>query len=68
MKKHNTKKKITEYMRKSYISPLATEVNVEAEAMLAASVKLDGNTSVDTSNGGQLGGGPRGQWGNLWGE
>ena len=53
-------------MKKNYISPLATEVNVEAEAMLAASVKLDGNTSVDTSNGGQLGGGHRGQWGNLW--
>ena len=52
-------------MRKIYISPLATEVNVEAESMLAASVKLDGNTSVDTSTGGQLGGGHRGQWGNL---
>ena len=53
-------------MKKTYVSPLMVEVNVEAEAMLAASVKLDGNTSVDTSNGGQLGGGHRGQWGNWW--
>ena len=53
-------------MKKNYISPLATEVNVEAESMLAASVKLDGNTSVDTSNGGQLGKENDRQWGNLW--
>ena len=54
-------------MKKTYVSPLVTEVNIEAEAMLAASIKLDGNTSVDTStNGGQLSGGHRGQWGNLW--
>ena len=53
-------------MKKSYVSPLMTEVNVEAESMLAASLKLDGNKTVDTSNGGQLTGGSRGQWGNLW--
>ena len=53
-------------MKKSYVSPLATEVNVEAEAMLAASLKLDNEKTVDTSNGGQLTGGSRGQWGNLW--
>ena len=53
-------------MKKTYISPLMTEVNVEAEQMLAASVKLDGEKTVDTSNGGQLGGNHRGEWGNLW--
>ena len=53
-------------MKKNYASPLAVEVNVEAESMLAASLKLDGNKEVDTSNGGQLSGGRRGEWGNLW--
>ena len=53
-------------MKKVYVSPLAVEVNVEATNMLAASLKLDSNNTVDTSNGGQLSGGHRGQWGNLW--
>ena len=53
-------------MKKTYNSPLAMEVNVEAEAMIAASLKMDSNKTVDTSNGGQLTGGSRGQWGNLW--
>ena len=52
-------------MKKSYVSPLATEVNVAAESMLAASLKMS-DTTVDTSNGGQLSGGSRGEWGNLW--
>ena len=53
-------------MKKTYVSPLATEVNVEATNMLAASLKLNNNATVDTSNGGQLSNGHRGQWGNLW--
>ena len=53
-------------MKKVYVSPLATEVNVEATNMLAASLKIDNEKTVDTSNGGQLSGGHRGQWGNLW--
>ena len=53
-------------MKKNYVSPLMVEVNVEAESMLAASVKIDSNKTVDTSNGGQLSGGHRGEWGNLW--
>ena len=56
-------------MKKNYVSPLATEVNVEATNMLAASLKLnnDINKTVDTSaDGAQLSGGHRGQWGNLW--
>ena len=42
------------------------EVNVEAESMLAASLKMDGNKTVDTSNGGQLGKYNDRTWGNLW--
>ena len=53
-------------MKKTYVSPLMVEVNVEAESMLAASLKLDDKNTVDTSNGGQLSGGNRGEWGNLW--
>jgi hypothetical protein len=53
-------------MKKSYVSPLATEVNVAAETMLAASLQIDGSKTINTSNGGQLGGEHRGSWGNLW--
>ena len=53
-------------MKKEYTSPLAVEVSVAAESMLAASIKIDGNKTVDTSNGGQLSGERRGEWGNLW--
>ena len=54
-------------MKKSYVSPLMTEVNVEAESMLAASLQMHSDKTVDTSaDGGQLSGGSRGQWGNLW--
>ena len=53
-------------MKKTYISPLMSEVNVEAANMLAASVRMYNEGTVDTSNGGQLGGERRGQWGDLW--
>ena len=53
-------------MKKNYVSPLATEVSVAAETMLAASLKLDNDKTVDTSNGGQLGKDNDRQWGNLW--
>ena len=54
-------------MKKTYVSPLLVEVNVEAEAMLAASLKMDNEKTVDTSkDGAQLSGGSRGTWGNLW--
>ena len=62
-----TNKNYTRYMKKTYVSPLMVEVNVEAESMLAASLKLDNDNTVDTSkDGAQLSGGSRGQWGNLW--
>ena len=53
-------------MKKNYIAPLSVEVNVEAESMLAASLQINSGKTVDTSNGGQLSGGSRGEWGNLW--
>ena len=53
-------------MKKNYISPLMVEVNVEAEQMLAGSMRTS-DKKVDTSTpGGQLGGESRGEWGNLW--
>jgi len=42
------------------------EVNVEAEQMLAGSMRTFSDKKVDTGNGGQLGGESRGEWGNLW--
>ena len=54
-------------MKKTYISPLAMEVSVEAETILAGSLRLDNEKGIDTSkDGAQLSGGHRGQWGNLW--
>ncbi len=55
------------YMKKNYVSPLAVEVSVVAESMLAASLAINNTTTVDTSvDGAQLGGNSRGEWGNLW--
>ena len=62
----NTNKKTYNIMKKEYTSPLAVEVSVAAESMLAASIKIDSNKTVDTSNGGQLGKENDRQWGNLW--
>ena len=54
-------------MKKTYISPLMSEVNVEAANMLAASVQLYSDKEVNTATeGAQLGGERRGEWGNLW--
>ena len=54
-------------MKKTYVSPLASEVNVAAESMLAASLQINSGKTVDTSaDGAQLSGGSRGEWGNLW--
>ena len=54
-------------MKKTYVSPLASEVSVAAESMLAASLQVNSGKTVDTSvDGAQLSGGSRGEWGNLW--
>ena len=50
-------------MKKTYISPLMSEVNVEATNMLAASLVMS-DKSVDTATQ-QLGSERRGEWGNL---
>ena len=54
----NKRQKIIQDMKKTYVSPLMVEVNVEAEQMLAASLGInnDESKSVDTSiSGNQLG-------------
>lgn len=57
-------------MKKKYVSPIATKAEIEvANSILSASLEVYGNdeNSVDTSKpGGQLTGGHRGEWGNLW--
>ena len=55
-------------MKKFYESPLAVEVKIEAEQMLATSFKInDDGDRVNTSEDGvQLSAGRRGEWGNLW--
>jgi hypothetical protein len=41
-------------MKKTYIQPETIAVRLATEGMIAASLKMDGNKTVDTSNGGQL--------------
>ena len=54
-------------MKKNYTAPLMTEVNVEAENMLAASLQIYNGNNAPTVNSDQmLDGGHRGEWGNLW--
>ena len=61
------REKIHINMKKEYTSPLTVEVSVAAENMLAASLKIDNDKTVDTSvSGNQLSGERRGEWGNLW--
>ena len=50
-------------MKKTYISPLAVEVSVEAAHMLAASVGK-GTETVDPGQ--SWSNERRGEWGNLW--
>ena len=54
------------FFHNSLAKTIIIEVNVEATNMLAASLRLNNEKTVDTSDGGQLSGGHRGQWGNLW--
>ena len=41
-------------MKKTYIQPETLVVNLATEGMIAASLQINGNKTVDTSNGGQL--------------
>ena len=53
-------------MKKQYVSPFASEINIEAEHqyLLSASFEIL-DTEVDPE-GGQLTSGNRREWGNLW--
>lgn len=42
-------------MKKTYIAPSAEVIKVETVSILAASLNLNDDTQVDTSDGGQLG-------------
>jgi hypothetical protein len=55
-------------MKKIYESPLAVEIKLESEQMLAMSIEIkDPETKVDTEGEwGQLSNRDRGSWGNLW--
>ena len=54
-------------MKKTYVSPLMVEVNVATESMLAASLQMHSDKTVNTSSdGAQLGKENDRQWGNLW--
>ena len=53
-------------MKKTYVSPLTSEVSVMTDAMIAASFRKY-ETEVNTKNENvQLGNTHRGEWGNLW--
>lgn len=41
-------------MKKTYIQPETIVVRLETEGMIAASLKINNEKTVDTSNGGQL--------------
>ncbi|MBQ5730799.1 MAG: hypothetical protein IIV57_04170 [Bacteroidaceae bacterium] len=54
-------------MKKNYIAPEMEELNLVAEQLLAVSITVDGDKTVDTStSGSQLGNDRRGEWGDLW--
>ena len=55
-------------MKKTYVSPLTTEVSVATENMIAASMGMSNKPIDTTTPGGQLGNTHRGEWGNLWGK
>ncbi len=52
-------------MKKIYLTPVITEMKIETESMIAASLNMM-NETVDTKNGGQYSNERRDQWGNLW--
>lgn len=54
-------------MKKTYIAPSVEVIKVEAASIVAASMKLDNDTPVDTSvDGGQLGREDRPSRPNVW--
>ena len=53
-------------MKKTYVSPLTSEVSVKAEVMMDGSVQMFNNTVNTKNENVQLGNTHRGEWGNLW--
>ena len=53
-------------MKKTYVSPLTSEVSVKTEVMMDGSMQMRNSTVNTQSDGGQLGNTQRGEWGNLW--
>ena len=56
-------------MKRAYSSPQAIEINVEAEKIIADSLKVfnkDDDKYIDTSGAGQLGKGYRNSWDDIW--
>ena len=53
-------------MKKTYVSPLTSEVSVMTDAMIAASFKTFDKEVNTKDEGVQLGNTHRGEWGNLW--
>ena len=54
-------------MKKNYVSPLANEVNVTTEGLIAASLQMNSGITVNSKTQ-QLSNENRGEWGNLWGK
>lgn len=58
-------------MKKQYVSPFASEINIEAEhhLLLSASFEIldtEVDSEGDENSPGQLTSGNRREWGNLW--
>ena len=53
-------------MKKTYVSPLTSEVSVMTDAVIAASFRKYETEVNTTVSGTQLGNTHRGEWGNLW--
>ena len=53
-------------MKKTYVSPLTSEVSVKAEVMMDGSIGMHDSTVNTKTQGVQLGNSNRGEWGNLW--
>ena len=64
--KTRIKLKLLNDMKKTYVSPLTSEVSVKAEVMMDGSLQMHNSTVNTQSEGGQLGNTHRGEWGNLW--
>ena len=53
-------------MKKTYVSPLTSEVSVKTEVMMDGSLQMHNSTVNTQVQGTQLGNTSRGNWGDLW--